>query len=72
MLHQVGRFEEASDAYEKALGAKRESLGPDHFSVGNTLYNLAFLAMDRQRPKEAMVFMRETLDIYTVGRCWTD
>jgi tetratricopeptide (TPR) repeat protein len=62
----VGRFEDATLCYERALAAKRESLGSGHASVGNTLYNLAFLALDRGLPEEAAEYLKETLDIYMV------
>lgn len=54
-------------AYERALDAKRSSLGPDHFSVGHTLYNLACLQLDNENPEAAAHFMRETLVIYEVA-----
>ena len=54
-------------AYERALDAKRSSLGPDHFSVGHTLYNLACLQLDNENPDAAAHFMRETLVIYEVA-----
>ncbi len=52
--------------YERALVAKQQSLGEQHFSVGHTLYNLACLMLDDERLPDAAGYMRRTLDIYLV------
>ena len=52
--------------YEKAYDAKVATVGPWHFSVGHTLFNLAGLMLDDDRPSDAVFYFKNALAIYEV------
>ena len=43
VLKEQGKLDEAMARYEEALRIKKKSLGPEHASVGDTLYNMALV-----------------------------
>ena len=53
ILLGVGRDDEATDLYDRALSNQEEALGPDHRAVAATLHNMARLRADRGEIDEA-------------------
>lgn len=67
MLHQLRKFDDAIQAYGRALAIKKASDGEHHFSVGHTLYNMACLHMDHGKHAASADLMRQALAIYELS-----
>ena len=64
VLEQQGRLDEAMRTYQEALRIKKKTLGDEHSSVGDTLYNMALLREGQGRVDEALVLFRQSHRIY--------
>ena len=67
VLHQLRKFDDAIQAYGRALAIKKASDGEHHFSVGHTLYNMACLHMDHGKYAASADLMRQALAIYELS-----
>ncbi|MFM7886200.1 MAG: tetratricopeptide repeat protein, partial [Pseudanabaena sp.] len=64
MYYSQGRYEAAELLYQQALALSQELLGDCHPYVATSLYSLAVLYHQMQRPSEAMTLIQRAIQIY--------
>jgi tetratricopeptide (TPR) repeat protein len=64
VLKQQGKLEEALELYQRSLDTKIRAFGPDHVSVANTKYNMAFVHRRLGNKNDAQQSFRAAASIY--------
>ncbi len=64
MLAALGRLEQAEAVHRQALAIREREKGRDHFTVAQSLVNLALVALARGRPAEAAPHVERALAIH--------
>ena len=64
-LANLGRLEEAGDAFAQALAAFEEALAPGHWRIANALRNVAALLALQERYQEGLPYIDRAIEIST-------
>ena len=60
----MGRYEEALPLYQRSLSICKEQLGANHPDTADSLFNLAVLYHQTQRPTDALTTLQRAIKIY--------